>query len=318
MLPSPRSSLASKQNRYPVFEMAVKKQNSRRSLKRGAILSVFHIFYVSAFHEKRSDLFYILIATHRNTQPFDKLTVGQDAFSTSACDFKNCFIADNVSYFEDAKKFDAILFNAVDLYNDSEALLPPNTRSNHQKYIFVSTESATNIPIRQGDFDGYFNWTWTYRLDSDIPFRNIVISNGFGELIGPNKNMHWLDTDKMAPPSSYTMNVLRKKCVAAAWFASNCEANNRRLEFAYKLKIELNKYGERLDIYGPCGHLDCPKDGLEQSCHDMIARDYFFYLAFENTFSVDYVTDNLLTPLKYFAVPIVYGGANYTRYVPIM
>lgn len=294
--------------------MAVKEENFKRNLKNVSILFVFHIFCVSAIHEKRSDLFYILKATNRNTRPFDQLTKGH-LFSDSACAFKNCFITDDASYFKDARNFDAVLFNAVDLYKDAESLLPTIKRSNSQKYIFVSTESATNHPVEQGDFDGFFNWTWTYKLNSDIPFQSIVIKDAFGRVIGPKKDMHWMDIDKMEPTGAYTISILRKKSVAVAWFVSNCEAKNQRLEFAYKLKNELNRYGERLDIYGRCGHFDCPLDGHEQSCYDMIARDYFFYLAFENSFSEDYVTEKLLIPLKYFAVPIVYGGANYTRYV---
>lgn len=294
--------------------MAVKKDNSIRNLENVAILFVLQIFYVSAILEKRSDQFYILKATNRNTPPFDKFTKGQTLYSDSSCAFKNCFISDDASDFNDTRNFNAVLFNAVDLYEDSESLIPPDTRSSSQKYIFVSTESATTHPIEQGDFDDYFNWTWTYRLDSDIPFQSILVTDAFGQVMGPKKVMHWVDIDKMAPTSEYTIDILRKKSIAAAWIVSNCKANNSRLQFANKLKSELNKYGERLDIYGRCGLFDCP-DGLEQSCYDTITRDYFFYLSFENSFSEDYVTEEMLIPLKYFAVPIVYGGANYTRYV---
>lgn len=295
--------------------MPVKDKNSKRNLKNVAILFVFKIFYVSAIHETRSDQFYILKATNSNTPPFDKLTKGQTLYSDSSCAFQNCFITDDASYFNDERNFDAVLFNAADLYKDDKLLMPPLKRSRSQKYIFVSTESATNYPIHQGDFDGYFNWTWTYRLDSDVPFQSILVKDVSGQVIGPKMVMHWMDTDEMAPTSEYTINILRKKSIAAAWFVSNCKAKNKRLEFANKLNRELNKYGERLDIYGRCGYLDCTEDDPEKSCYDMITRDYFFYLAFENSFSEDYVTEKLLIPLKYFAVPIVYGGANYTRYV---
>lgn len=294
--------------------MAVKRKTCKDSLKNITIIFVFRIIYISA-HEKTSDMFYILKATNKNTQPFDQLTIDQEVFPYSACAYRNCYITDDASYFKDVRNFDAVLFNVVDLYKDAESLLPLNKRSSSQKYVFVSTESSTNHPIRQGDFDGFFNWTWTYRLDSDIPFQTIVVNDARGHVIGPNRDMHWMDTDKMIPTSKYTISILRKKNIAAAWFVSNCEVTNRRLEFAYKLKTALNNHGERLDIYGRCGHLDCPEDGREQSCYDMIEKDYFFYLAFENSLSADYVTEKLLIPLKYFAVPIVYGGANYTRYV---
>ncbi|KAJ8728733.1 hypothetical protein PYW07_006429 [Mythimna separata] len=36
----------------------------------------------------------------------------------------------------------------------------------------------------------------------------------------------------------------------------------------------------------------------------------------ENSFDEDYVTEKLLTALQHNMVPIVYGGADYTRFLP--
>nr|XP_053607875.1 alpha-(1,3)-fucosyltransferase C-like isoform X2 [Plodia interpunctella] len=41
-----------------------------------------------------------------------------------------------------------------------------------------------------------------------------------------------------------------------------------------------------------------------------------FKQTFENSFSEDYVTEKLLIALKNNAIPVVYGGANYTRFMP--
>nr|XP_037877562.1 alpha-(1,3)-fucosyltransferase C-like [Bombyx mori] len=48
----------------------------------------------------------------------------------------------------------------------------------------------------------------------------------------------------------------------------------------------------------------------------MIREKYYFYLSFENSFGEDYVTEKLLHALEFDAVPVVYGGANYTRFMP--
>ncbi|KAJ2937861.1 hypothetical protein O0L34_g18682 [Tuta absoluta] len=48
----------------------------------------------------------------------------------------------------------------------------------------------------------------------------------------------------------------------------------------------------------------------------MIKNNYYFYLSFENSFCDDYVTEKLLNAVQNYAVPIVYGGANYSRFLP--
>jgi alpha-1,3-fucosyltransferase len=51
-------------------------------------------------------------------------------------------------------------------------------------------------------------------------------------------------------------------------------------------------------------------------CYDMLERDYKFYLSFENSICVDYVTEKFFAILDYNVVPVVLGGANYSRFAP--
>ncbi|XP_050682732.1 alpha-(1,3)-fucosyltransferase C-like [Leptidea sinapis] len=53
-----------------------------------------------------------------------------------------------------------------------------------------------------------------------------------------------------------------------------------------------------------------------EDCLDLLRKDYFFYLAFENSLAEDYVTEKILYPLMHYTVPIVYGGADYSRFLP--
>ena len=43
----------------------------------------------------------------------------------------------------------------------------------------------------------------------------------------------------------------------------------------------------------------------------MLERDYKFYLAFENSKCLDYVTEKFYNALLFSIVPVVYGGADY-------
>ena len=50
----------------------------------------------------------------------------------------------------------------------------------------------------------------------------------------------------------------------------------------------------------------------------MLEQDYKFYLSFENAVCVDYVTEKFYNAFLFNMVPIVYGGADYTKLAPNM
>lgn len=258
--------------------------------------------------EKTDRLIYILMWTPSNESPFTTMEMEQKSFTKRNCQFQNCFLTNNTLYFNDVRDFDVILFNAVNLAD----VKVPSSRSEEQKYVFASRESPDNFPI-PSRYKEVFNLTWTYRLDSDINFAFIVIKNKKGNVIGPTKNMHWMDTHKMKQTPESIISKLWNKKTAAAWFVSHCDTASQREVFVQKLINETSKYQLKIDVFGWCGNLKCPKNHVEE-CYALIESDYYFYLSFENSICVDYVTEKLLTALKTFAVPIVYGGANYTRY----
>ncbi len=78
---------------------------------------------------------------------------------------------------------------------------------------------------------------------------------------------------------------------------------------------ELQKYIQ-VDIYGKCGNSNvCPK-GEGNGCLRRLAKQYKFYLAFENGICKEYVTEKFVRTLQYPNIPIVLGGANYSRLSP--
>ena len=96
---------------------------------------------------------------------------------------------------------------------------------------------------------------------------------------------------------------------------SHCETSIRREDYV----AELQKYID-VDVYGKCGKLRCPRNETHwishPKCYKRLATEYKFYLAFENSICNDYVTEKLFSILQHDIVPVVLGGADYTRIAP--
>lgn len=260
--------------------------------------------------------FYVLVYTNPDRTPFSRLATEDQYVKKKNCRYQNCHFIKNHSYVEDIKRYDSVLFHVADLPH----IKLPEERSEEQSYIFVSDEPPTLYGITS-DYDDIFNFTWTYKLNSDATLRNFVIkTKKDNEVIGPVKELegidgcvHWIDVVSDAKPLSDVIKIkLQNKSKAAAWFASDCYTSSKREEYVKNLNNALKSYNQTIDIYGKCGNLTCPNDSLKE-CVALLQSDYYFYLAFESSMSEDYVTEELLIPLKNFAVPIVYGGANYER-----
>lgn len=261
----------------------------------------------------QKDMKYILIWTPYEFAPFYYFGDGQRKFIDLNCPNINCYVTTDVNFFNgDTTKFHAIAFNGRNVDEISKLRLP-KYRSPHQKFIYFNLESADNYPVCSDVYDGFFNWTSTYRLDSDLPYPYIQVKNFRGEIIGPKKDMKWI-TDNEASIDDDLEMIIQNKTKAVAWFVSHCSSRSGRKEYAKLLQKALKKYGLSVDIYGACGTFKCPRS-QKNSCFSFLEKDYFFYLSFENSFSDDYVTEKLLTALNHNVVPIVFGGANYSRFV---
>ena len=105
-----------------------------------------------------------------------------------------------------------------------------------------------------------------------------------------------------------SLNVSRPKLVV--WFASHCPTQSRREDYVK----ELQKYIP-VDVYGACGDLTCPKS-QRPDCLRMMSTTYKFYLSFENSLCVDYITEKLWRILYFNVVPVVLGAADYSQFVP--
>ncbi|VVD04032.1 unnamed protein product [Leptidea sinapis] len=260
---------------------------------------------------ENNNMKYILQWTSKSRPPFYHMGEGNSAFIENKCKYTNCYVTDDRNYFPNETDFDAIAFNGMDVSGISPAQIP-KLRSTKQKYVFGAMESADNFPLCAQYLDGFFNWTWTYRLDSDIRWEYIKIFDMNKTLVGPKINMEW--PAEMKPLNEELKEKLSNKTKAVAWFVSHCVTKGKREAYVKKLKKNLSKFGWTVDIYGKCGNLECPRK--DEKCKDLLERNYYFYLSFENSFAEDYVTEKLLNALNNNVVPIVYGAADYTRYLP--
>ena len=85
-----------------------------------------------------------------------------------------------------------------------------------------------------------------------------------------------------------------------AWMVSNCLTESNREGYVEKLQEFID-----VDIYGGCydDSLECGKDDV-QGCWDRIAKEYKFYLAFENSIARTMSQRSSLIPFKGASYPL--------------
>lgn len=182
---------------------------------------------------------------------------GRKTFEDQKCVINTCELTDNRN---DATDADAIIFSHA-------PQRPWTTRPAHQIWALFLLESPYHTP-GLGNYANIFNWTATYRHDSDI--------------VAPYEKFVPFDENVRTRPQNKSYAAGKTKKVA--WFVSNCGARNTRREYA----MELSKHIE-VDIYGACGPLKCSR--RDTKCFDMLNTDYKFYLSFENSNCRDYITE---------------------------
>ncbi|XP_053611651.1 alpha-(1,3)-fucosyltransferase C-like [Plodia interpunctella] len=281
-----------------------------------SLLCVYCIFtyvYVNANFNDYQKTYYILQWTSNLTPPLRYMGIGSSKFIELNCPYQNCYVTHNKTFLSDTEDFDAIVFNGkCDLTSKKDYL--PRKRSLSQKFVFAMTEPVAMFIYCDKILENLFDWTWTYKLTSDIRWSYIKIYDLDGYEMGPEMEMVWLENMKPIRDKKVKA-ILDGKSKAAAWFVSRCGSSGKREKFVDMLKPELTELDLTLDVYGRCGDLECPKKN-QKACNELVKRDYYFYLSFENSIATDYVTEKLLIALNNYAIPVVYGGANYSRFLP--
>ncbi|XP_046337433.2 glycoprotein 3-alpha-L-fucosyltransferase A-like isoform X1 [Haliotis rufescens] len=190
------------------------------------------------------------------------------------CKYKMC----TVSYDrQDLAKADVVL---VDGFNLHQGAPPP--RSANQIFALFSFEPPTYLTIPQNWKDA-FNWTISYRPDSDIWRPYGMVRKRRSGLKGKHYE-----------------KLVKEKTNSVAWFVSRCVSHSQREKYVN----ELQKYVD-IDVFGRCGDSKCGRD-----CYEKL-KSYKFFLAFENSFCENYVTEKFFKTFLHDVIPVVRGGPNY-------
>ncbi|CAG9773956.1 unnamed protein product [Ceutorhynchus assimilis] len=219
----------------------------------------------------------------------------------SYCPVKNC----EITYEDqDIKTADIVIIHLHRIKGVHD--LPNNTypRDPNQIWTFLTDESPFNTFMSSNDplykYNGLFNWSMTYRMDSDIP-----VPYGRTVLKKPPEEDAGL----------VELLLNKKRDVLVAVLGSNCGGQNHRWQFIYALQ----KYIQ-VDIYGGCGtelKHECPGH-FGQDCPEI--GDYLFYLSFENSNCDEYITEKLWwNAFHKNSIPIVMGSSKetYKKLLPI-
>ncbi|XP_049886159.1 glycoprotein 3-alpha-L-fucosyltransferase A-like isoform X5 [Pectinophora gossypiella] len=200
---------------------------------------------------------------------------GRREFLRNKCSVNRCTLTADSS---DSASADAVLFKNS---NERFHLRPLS----NQTWIWYNLESPYHT-TRLRYSSVVFNWTATYRRDSDIvtPYARWIYYN-------PNITERELDRN-------YAANKTKK----VAWFVSNCRTPNSRMQYALALSQFIP-----VDIYGGCSTHRCPRS--DPGCSKTLNRDYKFYLSFENSNCRDYITEKFfVNGLGHDVLPVVMGA----------
>ncbi|GMT33849.1 hypothetical protein PFISCL1PPCAC_25146, partial [Pristionchus fissidentatus] len=219
------------------------------------------------------------------------MDVTTERFLSECCSSKSwCSISENP---KDFSRANAVLFHNADF--DMKYKGDVIKKRNYEiPYVLWSLESPANDIFRPRE--NFVNWTMTYRRDSDIWYP-------YGRMIKRKTNVTvdfeeiWKWKKESLPP--------------ATWLASNCYAANGRSVIVARME----ELGFKVDKWGKCGKPAPSCAGVQlqgDSCVVKLIRPYKFYLAFENSNCVDYVTEKFYeTLLSRMAVPIVLDRKIY-------
>uniref|UniRef100_F6YV26 Fucosyltransferase n=1 Tax=Ciona intestinalis TaxID=7719 RepID=F6YV26_CIOIN len=168
---------------------------------------------------------------------------------------------------------DAVIFHCAAL---RDSMLGMPARTGNQKWVWMCAEPPWNTRSLV-NFNRVFNWTMTYRVDSDVLMSYSV------PIPVTNKSVE---------------EMVKAKSLFGVWAVSNCAASDRR-DLIEQLKQFID-----IDIFGKCG----TKRLCTQPCQFEVISKYKFYFAFENSRCKDYITEKYwMNGFFSGTVPVVMG-----------
>lgn len=230
-------------------------------------------------------LHHILIYTKKRLVPFDRLNR-----YLPMCEYNNCRVTDDRAIRHTAS---AIVFNIAHAGVDFVTSPPVSEKERNpsQPWIFLARETQLLSDIQpwmSREWSGVFNWSMTYRLDS-----NILSPYGYFKT-------------REKPVSKNYSEIFKNKTKMAIWLVSNCDSSSKRNDFVRTLR----KHGVNVDVFGKCG-----SKRLSRDIDDILSR-YKFHLSLENAYCEDYVTEKVFDRYNSDLLLVVRGGADYHTLLP--
>lgn len=270
--------------------------------------------WISTFDETWSNLFKtrreiksILIWNSPHRIETSAFGLGHEPFINNGCKVSECIIYDQNSAISPLEEFDAIIIQMHELWLTH---LPSFNRTEFQRVIFLTQESPSTMNIDFKLTTNYYNWTMTYRNNSDIQLLYGRIEPG-PTAPKTKEEIQELINKVDLTATNYAINKTDK----VAWMVSHCNTKSLREVYVDKLRQFIP-----VDIYGLCGNLSCSHNWThwlsDPSCYKMLDAKYKFYLSFENSICTDYVTEKFFEIMNLNIVPVVFGGAIYDQIAP--
>lgn len=233
----------------------------------------------------------LLWTTHFYSQVWKGLhpSILDEYMDEAKCRIRDCVITYDKRKITTA---DVVVFHGVDFtyknYTAEHFHALSSVRPRKQRWLFWMHETPIYYPELE-DYDDLFNWTMTFSRQSSI-YHPYYSYTRLAE-----------DDD---PPSKYT-NFATGKEKKVVWMVSHCGMT--RSDYA----MELQKYTD-VTVFGLCGASFDNMAGICSKTQSVCMKElqrYKFYLAFENSFCEDYVTEKYYKfGLMYGLVPIVMGA----------
>ena len=212
------------------------------------------------------------------------------------CDVQACRISYNK---RDLARSDAVIFHGRDLPSVVHMKHIMKQKSSKQRWVYFIHESPKFTYYEPWLYNGFFNWTMSYRRDSDffVPYRTYTR----------------LEPEEIVYEEAQNRNYAEGKDRLLVWMVSHCKG--LREDYVTKLMKHI-----KVDVFGWCSKRfnqteKCPKSSV--ACDEKLKR-YKFIFALENSYCTDYITEKYwYKPFDHGNVPIVLGGANYDQKIAI-
>lgn len=214
----------------------------------------------------------------------------QDGYHLQQCSINNCMVTNDRSHFQNS---DAVLFHGRDIPSAEKLRKLRNHKPDHQIWVWNIFESPYNIRVDLKQYNKLFEWTASYRVDSEVflpYFRTSRLEPG-------------------DPRPKIGKNFAAGKSQMIIAFISNCLTERMSIIKTLKKYISFDLLGDcQKEVHQNISETWCRK--YSERCARYFTK-HKFYFAMENAYCIDYITEKFYTNgLEYFAVPIVFGGAG--------